>query len=99
MGHFATIYTLAIYSFFAVWVMMLVGAAPVDAFDRVSGEMPSAGRPEPSDVAAGDSDASLQPSFDNLDTDFSRSLMPCPDEPMNPLFGPGPVCQPQHGKA
>ncbi|KAF9945759.1 hypothetical protein BGZ70_003626, partial [Mortierella alpina] len=77
---------------------MLVGAAPIDVVDRVSSEMPSAGRSELSalgEVTEGDVDASLQPSFDSLITDLSKSLMPCPEEPMDPLFGPGPVCQPQ----
>ncbi|KAF9287728.1 hypothetical protein BGZ68_001337 [Mortierella alpina] len=63
--------------------------------------MPSTGSPALSarpEAAETDLDPSSQPTFDHLITDFSKALMPCPKKPMDPHFGPGPVCEPQHGK-
>lgn len=97
MGQMAFIHTLVIGSFFAVLTMMLVKAAPVDIVNH----MPSIGSPALSarpEAAETDLDPSSQPTFDHLNTDFGKALMPCPEKPMDPLFGPGPVCEPQHGK-
>ncbi|KAF9952949.1 hypothetical protein BGZ72_005792 [Mortierella alpina] len=73
--------------------MVLADGAPVDIVDSNSGNMPSTGRAAltgGADDTAVDLNTSSQPMFENLNTDFSKALMPCPDKPMDPRFGPGP---------
>ena len=101
MGYLTFIHTLVFGALFAVLAMVLADGAPVDIVDSNSGNMPSTSRAAltgGADDAAVDLNTSSQPMFENLNTDFSKALMPCPDKPMDPRFGPGPVCQPQHGK-